>query len=235
MVIKGRRHVPPMERKVAVSFILIVAVLAMAMSVAAFPEVGVPNSNRDADCGFRPGCHQADNSLSLSMQSSSLSLQAGQSVSVWVNVTRNGAGGEGGDEGVSPIAVILLAGTATGNGTNPASVGWTIVSDPFGTTFNENQQNAGVGPTSYHWTLKAPSTAGTYKLLAQGYHDGPAFNTYSLGLAFSVTNASTPSPNGVSGTPQSSTPISPGIFALIAATVIMIAIVASWLFVRGRK
>ena len=224
-----------MKRKVAISFIAIFAVLATVMTVAAFPETGVPNSNRPVDCGFEPGCHQADNSLTVAMQVSSLSLTPGQSVSVWVNVTRNGASGEGGSEVASPLAVILLAGTAQGNGTDPVSGGWTIVSDPNGTTFNENQQSASVGPTPYRWVLQAPSVAGTYKLVSQAFHDGPAFTTYSLGVTLTVSNGTTPSTNGGSSTPQSSTPISPGIFAIVAAVVIVLTIIVSWLSVRGKK
>ena len=224
-----------MKRKVAISFIAILAVLATVMTVAAFPETGVPNSNRSADCGFQPGCHSPDNSLTMAMQASSLSPHTGQTVSVWVNVTRNGAGGDGGDEEASPLAVILLAGTVTGNGTDPASGGWTMISDPAGTKFNENQQNAGAGPTPYHWVLQAPSTAGNYKLVAQAFHDGPNFSTFSLGVSFSVSNATTPSTTGGSGAPQSSTPISPGLFAIVAAVVIALAIVVSWLSVRGKK
>jgi hypothetical protein len=167
------------------------------------------------------------------MEASSLSLDPGQSVSVWVNVTRNGASGDGGDEETSPLAVILLAASTTGNGTNLSSAGWTIISDPAGTTFNENQQNAGVGPTPYHWVLKAPSTSGDYKLVAQGFHDGPSFTTYSLGKTFSVSVSAMP-PGG-SGTPQSSTAISPGIFAIIATVVIALAIIVSWFSVRGKK
>jgi hypothetical protein len=229
----GPELIPPMKRKVAVSFIAIIAVIATLMSVAAFPETGVPNSSQGADCGFRPGCHQPDNSLTLAMEASSLTLNPGQSVSVWVNVTRNGASGDGGDEEVSPLAVILLAASTTGNGTDPTAAGWAIVSDPAGTAFNENQQIAGVGPTPYHWVLKAPSAAGDYKLVAQGFHDGPSFTTYSLGKTFAVSGSATPS--GGSGTPQSSTAISPGIFAIIATVVIALAIIVSWLSVRGKK
>jgi hypothetical protein len=224
-----------MKKKVAISIIAIFAVITMAMTVAAFQETGVPNSNRVADCGFQPGCHSPDNSLTMNMEASSLSLNPGGSVSVWVNVTRNGAGGEGGDEETSPLAVILLAGSTTGNGTDPLAAGWTIVSDPAGTTFNENQQNVGVGPNQYHWTLTAPSTAGNYKLVAQGFHDGPSFTTYSLGLSFSVSGSSAPNNGGGSGSPQSSTPISPGIFAIVAAIVIALAIIVSWLSIRGKK
>ncbi|HEY3420530.1 MAG TPA: hypothetical protein VGK23_08260 [Methanomassiliicoccales archaeon] len=222
-----------MKRKVAISLITIFAVLATMMTVAAFPETGVPNSNRGADCGFQPGCHQPDNSLTMAMQASSTSLTANQTVSVWVNVTRNGAGGEGGNEETSPLAVILLSGTTTGNGTDPLSAGWSIVSDPDGTGFNENQRNAGTGPTPYHWVLKAPSTAGSYKLVAQAFHDGPSFTTYSLGIAFTVSASTTPSNGG--STTQSSTPISPGIFAIVATVVIMLAIIVSWLSVRRKK
>jgi hypothetical protein len=222
-----------MKRKVAISFIAVFAVIATMMTVTAFPETGVPNSNQGADCGFRPGCHQPDNSLTMAMEASSLSLNPGQSVSVWVNVTRNGASGDGGNEEVSPLAVLLLAASSSGNGTNLSAAGWTIVSDPSGTTFNENQQNAGVGPTPYHWVLKAPPTAGNYKLVAQGFHDGPSFTTYSIGKTFSVSASATPS--GGSGTPQSSTAISPGIFAIIATVVIALAIIVSWFSVRGKK
>jgi hypothetical protein len=224
-----------MKRKVAISFMVIVTVLAAVMTVAAFPETGVPNSNRSADCGFQPGCHSPDNSLTMAMQASSLSLHAGQTVSVWVNVTRNGAGGDGEDEETSPLAVILLAGTTTGNGTDPASSGWTIVSDPAGTTFNENQQNAGAGPTPYHWVLQAPSATGNYRLVAQAFHDGPSFSTYSLGVSFSVSNDTTPSNMGGPSSSQSSTPISPGIFAIVATAVIALAIMVSWLSVKGKK
>jgi hypothetical protein len=167
------------------------------------------------------------------MQASSTSLSAGQTVSVWVNVTRNGAGGEGGDEETSPLAVILLAGATSGNGTNPQSAGWTIISDPAGTTFNENQQNAGIGPTPYRWTLTAPTTPGNYRLVAQAFHDGPSFTTYSLGVAFSVSASTTPSNGGT--TSQSSTPLSPGIFAIVAAVVIVLAIIVGWLSVRRKK
>ena len=222
-----------MKRKVVISFVAILAIMTMFMTVAAFPETGVPNSNRAADCGFQPGCHVADNSLTMNMEASSLSLNPNGSVSVWVNVTRNGAGSEGGDEETSPLAVILLAGSPTSNGTDPVAVGWTIISDPAGTTFNENQQNVGAGPNQYHWVLKAPSTAGTYKLVAQGFHDGPSFTTYSLGLSFSVSGSS--SPNNGESSPQSFTPISPGIFAIVAVIVIALAIILSWLSLRGKK
>jgi hypothetical protein len=224
-----------MKRKVAASLIAIFAVVATVMSVTAFPETGVTNSNRAADCGFEPGCHVPDNSLTIAMQASSLSINPDDTVSVWVNVTRNGFGGGEGDEETSPLAVILLAGAASGNGTNPSSAGWVIVSDPAGTNFNENQQTVGVGPNMYHWTLRAPSVAGTYKLLAQGFHDGPSFTTYSLGLTFVVSGTPTPSNGGGTETTGSSTPISPGMFAIVAAIVIGLALMISRLSVRGKK
>jgi hypothetical protein len=221
-----------MKRKAAIPLLAVIAVIATMMTVTAFPETGVPNSNRGSDCGFAPGCHQPDNSLTMTMQASSSSLTPGQTVSVWVNVTRNGAGEEG-DEETSPLAVILLAASSSGNGTDPTSAGWTIVSDPAGTGFNENQQVVGTGPTPYHWVLQAPSTPGNYKLVAQGFHDGPSFTTFSLGATFGVST-SNPSNGGTSGggTTQSSTPIGPGIFALVAAIVIGLAIILGWLSSR---
>jgi hypothetical protein len=78
----------------------------------------------------------------------------------------------------------------------PSMDGWTIVCDPNGGTNNyvEMEGTAGV-PVDFVWTMKAPSTAGTYRLMTRVHvGPGPIYEDDTSGLVFQVTDTPSGTP-----------------------------------------
>ena len=102
----------------------------------------------------------------------------------------------------------LLSKTTGSSGTLPTENGWTIVSDPGGTTYNYDEQSY-TGSKTFTWTLKAPATAGTYKLYSMIYHGSSLYvKTYSTGLTITVQAAQVANPTVSMTAPASGSTIS---------------------------
>ena len=115
------------------------------------------------------------------MWSPDITPAEGEAVTVMVNVT-------GGEASGAPLGVALLSALAASNSL-PSDAGWTIVSDPTGTTaYNYHEITSYTGSVSWTWTLNAPSTAGPYALYAREVHgNGDTYSRdFSTGLVFIV-------------------------------------------------
>ena len=106
------------------------------------------------------------------------------------------------------MGVALLSKTTGSSGTLPTENGWTIVSDPGGTTYNYDEQSY-TGSKTFTWTLKAPTTAGTYKLYSMIYHGSSLYvKTYTTGLTITVQAAQVSAPTVSITAPASGSTIS---------------------------
>jgi len=172
------------------SFLVLALLVAIACVVALSPEMsafdnGVGDANEGYGCST--GCHTVQSSAVITMWSPTTNPGEGETVTLTVNVT----GGEASD---SPLGVMILSALAT-SGSLPSDTGWTILSDPTGTTtYNYHEIPAYMGSVSWTWTLQAPSTPDQYTLYAREIHGNG--DTYSLnnqtGLTFIVGDIVTP-------------------------------------------
>ncbi|OPY31886.1 MAG: hypothetical protein A4E32_01490 [Methanomassiliicoccales archaeon PtaU1.Bin124] len=156
------------------------AALAILILVAmpAWSSVGgVGNRNIQAsDCS----AHSSASPATITMSASKTSVAPGEQITVDVGVS-------GGSS--LKMGVALLSKTTGSTGTTPGENGWTIVSDPAGGAFNYVEKDY-TGTLTDTWTLKAPSTAGTYKLYAKIFHGNAAYvKLYSTGLTITVAAA----------------------------------------------
>ncbi len=144
---------------------------------------GVDSSDREYDCGG--SCHDTVGTCSVTMSTSNATPEPGGTVTVWVNVS----GGEASD---SPLGVMIVCATTTSN-SMPSADGWTILSDPSGTTtYNYYEVLSYEDSASLAWQLSAPDTLGIHVLFAREMHgNGGIYATdYSSGLIFTVTDYS---------------------------------------------
>ncbi|HEX9907189.1 MAG TPA: Ig-like domain-containing protein [Thermoplasmata archaeon] len=171
------------------AFILVAIIsgiaFALAPSLSAY-EGGVANSDREAGC-ISP-CHSVQSSAIISMQASNMTPDLGASVTITVTVS-------GGQASNSPMGVLLLSSFGASN-SKPSDAGWTITSDPSGTTFNFNQVDSYAGSATFEWTLNAPAVDGLYALYARIAHGGGEtyVGDYDAGLTFVVGGAIPPGP-----------------------------------------
>jgi hypothetical protein len=83
----------------------------------------------------------------------------------------------------------------TSSNSLPSNDGWTIVSDPTGSTaFNYYEDDQYSGSLTATWTLTAPSINGTYKLYAREVHgNGETYtNRFVSGISFTVGSITAP-------------------------------------------
>ncbi|MDW5563756.1 MAG: choice-of-anchor V domain-containing protein [Methanomassiliicoccus sp.] len=143
---------------------------------------GGGNSNYQAgDCS----CHGTISSATVNMAASSAVLSPGGEVTVTVTVT-------GGETVNKPLGAMILS-KLSGSRTMPTDNGWTIVSDTFGTAVNYNEVSSYSGSATFTWTLKAPTTPGSYALYARMENSVNGVGYYkdnSAGLAFTVRSVS---------------------------------------------
>ncbi len=170
------------------AFVLIASVVLTAVmlvpSLQAYNN-GVPSSNLEYDCGGSGTCHDDQSASVITMSASNVTPAAGGTVQLWVNVS-------GGEADGTQLGVMVVCATTLTNSL-PSADGWTIVSDPSGTTaFNYYQVDSYVGSASLMWTLTAPDTLGIHMLFAREMHGGgdTYANDYSTGLMFTVTDYS---------------------------------------------
>ncbi len=158
-----------------VMVVISIIILGVAMPVYSSPG-GVGDRNLQAnDCSF----HSAQSSASISMSASNTNPAPGEQITVSVSVT----GGSTGNQ----MGVALLSKTSGSSGTRPQDNNWTIVTDPSGSKFNYVEKSYS-GSLTDTWTLKAPSSPGTYTLYAKIFHGNKAYvKLFSTGLTISVS------------------------------------------------
>ncbi len=162
------------------AFVLIVAGVVLAPSIVAYNN-GAGSGDREYDCGG--SCHDTASECSITMGASNLTPEPEGTVTVWVNVT-------GGEASGSPLGVMIVSATTISN-SMPSADGWTILSDPSGTTtYNYYEIASYESSISLSWELSAPSTLGVHMLFAREMHGGGGIyaTDYSLGLLFTVTD-----------------------------------------------
>lgn len=161
---------------------ILVALTVLAPTLAAYPG-GWQDTNVEYGCAT---CHTKTSTVVMTMSASVLTPSPGQSVTVNVTVT----GGE--STGTLPLGVMLLS-AFTSTNSMPSADGWTITSDPSGSTAYNYYQIPDYDPAQLHtliWTLTAPSTTGAHVLYAREVHGDGNDNAYSTryqaGISFVV-------------------------------------------------
>jgi hypothetical protein len=142
--------------------------------------------NRNVQAGAC-SAHDVQSSATITMTTSNANPSPGAQLTVSVGVSGGTSSGL--------MGVALLSKITGSSGTLPTENGWTIVSDPGGTTYNYDEQSYS-GSKTFTWTLKAPATAGSYKLYSMIYHGSSLFvKTYTTGLTIAVQAAQVPAPS----------------------------------------
>jgi Bacterial Ig domain len=168
-------------RKSHVFLILIALTTAM---VVASPGIsgfkgGVSDSNQQYGCST--GCHTVQSDSVITMNASATEIEPGATVSVTVTVT-------GGEASATPLGVLIIS-ALTSSSSLPSDAGWTITSDPSGSTaYNYHEDQSYTGSVTMTWTMTAPTAPGVYTLYAREVHgNGERYkNDYSGGIAFIV-------------------------------------------------
>ncbi len=129
-------------RRSHVALFLVAALIAIAVlspAMTAFNN-GIGDSNEQYGCST--DCHTVQSSSVLTMAPSTTTPTPGSTVTVDVNVS-------GGEASGAPFGVMILS-SLTATGSLPSDSGWTIVSDPTGTTtFNYHEIPAYAGSVSW--------------------------------------------------------------------------------------
>ncbi len=163
-------------------FLILVALTTVA--IIASPGIngfsgGVGDSNRQYGCST--GCHTVQSSSTITLTASATEIEPGATVTVTVTVT-------GGEASASPLGVQIIS-ALTSSTSLPSDAGWTITSDPGGSTaYNYHEDESYTGSVTMTWTMTAPSAPGVYTLYAREIHgNGETYkNDYSGGIAFIV-------------------------------------------------
>ncbi len=163
---------------------VLIAVAVLSPTMTAFNN-GIGDSNEQYGCST--DCHTVQSNSVITMSSSTTTPTPGGTVTVTVNVT-------GGEASGAPLGVMIISALGT-SGSLPSEAGWTIVSDPTGSTnYNYHEINAYAGSLSWVWTLTAPTSEGLYTLYAREIHgNGETYShDYSTGVAFVVGSLGAP-------------------------------------------
>jgi hypothetical protein len=142
---------------------------------------GVGDSDLAYDCGG--SCHTSQGDGVIDMTASTLNPSAGQTITVTITFTENSL-----DQDI--VGVFLLKNLDTGD-SQPSSDGWNILGDPNGGTVSYVEKEAVSGvQTEFAWTMKAPTTPGTYSLYTRVHHGpGVLYEEDASGLTFEVSEA----------------------------------------------
>ncbi len=165
---------------VAISVIIVLASIAM-------PVVSHGSFSGNQQYGGCNSCHATVSSMSVTFESSpsaSTPIAPGSTVTVWVNVS-------GSVSGANAVGALISSTTAS-SGSLPTQNGWTIVTDPSGTssTYNYYKNGAYVSGAQFRWVLTAPATAGAHPLYAKILHSGSTEYYRSAGpLSYNVQAA----------------------------------------------
>lgn len=168
-------------KKISVVFVLaamIVTVIIAAPGINGYSG-GVSDSNQQYGCSTN--CHTVQSSSTIGMSASDTQVDPGATVTVTVTVT-------GGEASGTPLGIMLVS-ALTASKSLPSDGGWTITSDPSGSTvYNYHEDQSYTGSVTMTWTLTAPNAPGVYTLYAREIHgDGDTYkNDFSTGIAFIV-------------------------------------------------
>lgn len=164
-------------------FAVAVTGVVLMPSIVAYNN-GYGSADLEYDCGGSGSCHVADSACIITMAASNSTPEPEGVVTVWVNVS-------GGQASGSPLGVMIVSATTTSN-SMPSADGWTILSDPSGTTtYNYYEIPSYESSVSMAWELSAPSTLGVHLLYARVMHgNGGMYAEDSDGLMVTVTDYS---------------------------------------------
>ncbi|HEY3420531.1 MAG TPA: Ig-like domain-containing protein [Methanomassiliicoccales archaeon] len=168
-------------KPLVVLLVILVAAIMVTSPILA-RNGGVGNADQQIGCAGTSK-HSTSTAATVTMEGSPMNPQAGQLVTVWVNVT-------GGTVGRF-VGVILSSSLATTAG-SPSVDGWTNINDPLGTAFNYNERVITTTVNSFIWTLNAPAS-GTHVLYAKAFYPGPSSTTFTQGLSFTIGTGTPPS------------------------------------------
>ncbi len=194
-------------KKNMIALILVGAIITAFAVIA--PVLGSPGGigNKDLQANSC-SVHDIVGSDIITMSASKLNPTPGEQITITVSVS--GSQGSGAELGVS-----LLTALSGSTGTLPSDKGWTIVSDPSGTTYNYNEK-AYSGSATFTWTLNVPASAGSYNMYARAYM-GPSiyYKDATQGLTFTVGTTTVAAPTVLITAPASSATVR-GSFSVIA-------------------
>ncbi|HEY3420737.1 MAG TPA: Ig-like domain-containing protein [Methanomassiliicoccales archaeon] len=192
-----------------IAIVLVGAVILAAAMIA--PVLGSPggvgNKNLQANSCSAHNIVSTSNTVTVTASK----LNPAPSEQITVTASLSGSGGSGSKAGIA-----LFTALSGSSGTAPADKGWTIVTDPSGTTYNYNEKSYS-GSASFAWTMKAPAAAGTYSIYARAYM-GPTFNYKDAAapLTFTVASAAVVSAPTVTVTAPASGATVSGTFSVTA-------------------
>lgn len=167
-----------MKKLLLIAFLLWAILMAIiAPVISAYPG-GIGNSDQGY-CG--ESCHSVTSIATIDMHASDTNPSPGEIITVTVNVS-------GGEASNTPLGVMLIS-SLTPADSLPSAKGWTIVSDPSGSTaFNYHEVSSYSNQISLTWTLLAPSIEGVYTLYAREMHgNGNSYSKdFTTGIVFTV-------------------------------------------------
>ena len=171
--------------------IAILAILILSASMTSARPGGEGDDIRSMQCGG--SCHSdpalnASSAAMISVEQPS-SNWAGLLTTVTVNITDF-------PESETRLVGVFLLTNDQGAKDTPQHEGWTIVADPNGGTVNYIETRVANGETSASvtWTLKAPTAAGNYDLLASIHHGGVGNSVSIHGNSLTISVAITEPP-----------------------------------------
>jgi hypothetical protein len=153
---------------------------------------GFPDGNIDiidgGSCNGTFGCHNRDTeqipiSLSWSPAGPYEPGQTGINITVTVNMDDAASGSEAG-------LAMRVGPTGANSHMGIENDGWVIEKDPHASTNNFILESnlKGKGPTSFNWTVTAPTTAGTYYVEASvNYDNGGPQQEYNITAESTIT------------------------------------------------
>jgi len=171
-------------RRSHVALFLVALLTAIAVVSPTITAHGTGDSNEQYGCST--DCHTVQSNSVITVSASTTTPTPGGTVTVTVSVS-------GGEASSTPLGVMLLSALST-SGSLPSDAGWTIVSDPTGTTaYNYHEIEPYTGSVSWTWTLTAPTSEGLYTLYARDIHgNGETYSRNSAGVAFVVGTTGPP-------------------------------------------
>ncbi len=162
---------------------------------------GWSNGAGDMNEEYKPGCHTSVDSGTIGITASTLSPTTGQSITVTVSVTP-------GSLGPNRIVGVFLLRALQASDSQPNVDGWVIQSDPNGGLHNyvEKVMQASETTVVFVWTLRAPSTPGSYTLYARTHFgdqaSAPVYIDYNNGIIFDVSVPTAGAPSIIHEPPQ---------------------------------
>jgi len=169
-----------------VRVIAILAILILSASMTSARPGGEGDDIRSMQCGG--SCH-SDPALNAS---SAATISVGQPSSNWAGLlTTVTVDITDFPESETRLVGVFLLTNDLGAKDTPQHEGWTIIADPNGGMVNYIETRVANGETSASvtWTLKAPTVAGNYDLLASIHHGGVGNSVSIHGNSLTISAA----------------------------------------------